>query len=239
MHKTGIFILPHQGLGDHILCAGIYREYASRYFHCVVPVMTSYHEEVKEMLKDVANIQVVSYGSELRAMAHRDLLRKCGYDMLNLGSYGPNWFDDKNRRLDANYYYQAGLSLESRWNSFRYVRNKEREDELFKIFGCEMGEYIFVHDDASRNFNIDESRLPSGFRIIRPDLKLAKRFRFFDYLKIIENASEIHCMESSFGALIESLEIPLPKFAHRYARPEAKADRRHEFTYKSNWEVLL
>ena len=63
------------------------------------------------------------------------------------------------------------------------------------------------------------------------------KFSFFDYLKIIENASEIHCIESSFAALIESLEYSIPKYAHRYARPEAKNDFRHEFTYRSNWHV--
>ena len=191
------------------------------------------------MLKDVSNIQIVSYGSELMLLAHRNLLQKCGYDVLNLGSYGSNWLNDKNRRFDGNYYDQAGLSLECRWNSFRYVRNMEREEELFKILGCEVGKYIFVHDDVSRSFKIDENKLPSGLRIIRPDPKLAKKYRIFDYLKVIENASEIHCIESSFGAMIESLEIPLPKFAHRYARPEAIADRRLEFTYRTKWKVLL
>jgi hypothetical protein len=239
MDKKGIYILPHPGLGDHILCAGIYREYSSKYFHCVVPVVTRYREEVRAMLKDVSNIQVISYGSELQLLAHRDFLRKCGYDVLNLGSYGSDWFNDETRRLDANYYDQAGLSLDCRWNSFRYVRNKAREHELFNMLQCDGGEYIFVHDDARRNFNIDQSKLPTGVRIVRPDLKFANSYRIFDYLKIIENATEIHCIESSFCALIESLEIPLPKFAHRYARPEAKADRRLEFTYRSEWEVLL
>jgi hypothetical protein len=56
---------------------------------------------------------------------------------------------------------------------------------------------------------------------------------------IIENSFEIHCIESSFSAFIEMLDLSIPKFAHRYARPEAKNDFCHEYTYKSAWQIVL
>jgi hypothetical protein len=240
--KKGIYILGHQGIGDHILCSGIYREYAKRYKHCVIPVYGEKVSILRDLLKDVENMQLIFFKSELWEMkmqVHRNLLRFFGYDSLNLGHHGKNFFRDPDKRLDENYYLQAGIPLEARWNSFNYVRNIEKEIELYNLMGCADQEYIFVHDDISRNFCIDESRLPKGIKIIRPDMRLAKKFSFFDYIYIIENAYQIHVMESSFGALIESLVLDVPKFAHRYARPEAKSDFRHEFTYKSNWKVLL
>ena len=240
--KTGIYILGHQGIGDHILCSGIYRYYAKRFKHCVIPVFGEKTAILRDLLKDVNNIQLIRFNSELWQMkmeAHRDLLRIFGYESLNLGYNGKDFFEDPDKRLDENYYAQANLPLENRWNSFKYVRNVEKEIELYNLLGCSKQPYIFVHDDSSRKFNVDETRLPSGFKIIRPDLSLAGNFSFFDYIHIIENAYQIHVMESSFGALIESLDIDVPKFAHRYARPEAKNDYRHEFTYRTNWTVLL
>ena len=236
-----IFIMCHQGLGDHILCAGIYREYAKIYGLCVIPVTQKNYKTVCEMLKDVPNIKLIKYRSEiwnLRMLAHRSFLSKLGFKVLNLGTYGSKFFEDLSKKLDANYYDQAKLPLGIRWSSFYVERNLVREEELFNLLGCENEKYIFVHDDPSRGFILRQELIPSEYKIIKPDLKLIEKYSFFDYLKIIENASEIHCIESSFVALIESFEIQVPKFAHRYARPEAKNDPRHEFTYRSDWTIV-
>jgi hypothetical protein len=204
-------------------------------------VIQKNYNVVRDLLKDVVNIKVIPYHSELwnvKMLSHRNLLQKYKFEILNLGSYGDNFFSDPKKKLDANYYDQAKLPLAIRWSSFYFERNLVREQELFELLGCDEGKYIFVHEDPSRDFLLRPELLPSEYRIIRPDLKRIKKFSFFDYLKIIENASEIHCIESSFVALIESLEIPVPKFAHRYARPEAKNDPRHEFSFKSDWTIV-
>jgi len=243
MNNTGAFITTHQGLGDHIVCSGIYREYALRYKHCVVPVIKKYYKEISNLLSDVKNIQIISYSPELlfavQARGHGEILRRVGYKLINLGIYGDDYFSNMKTRFDVTFYNQAGLSIDSRWDAFKYFRNHDKEAELFLKFGCQDNKYIFVHDDLLRNYVIDRSKLPKGFKIVQPDLSLSKKFSFFDYLKIIENASEIHCIESSFCALIESLEIDVPKFAHRYARPEAKSSVFYEFTYRSDWTVLI
>jgi hypothetical protein len=68
----------------------------------------------------------------------------------------------------------------------------------------------------------------------------SREFSLFDYRKILQNASEVHVIESSFAAYIDTLpESNSRKFAHRYPRPEAKTDYRHEFSYKNTWEILL
>ena len=240
MVGKGIYIVAHQGLGDHILCSGLYREYSVNYLKCIVPVIDSYFETVSKMLQDVPNLQVVPYTTEFWAMkmeAHANLLRSFGYDVLKLGHFGSGFFLDPQKRLDANFYDQAGLNLNHRWDSWNLSRDKNAEERLFKKLIDGNEPYIFLHDDESRNFGINQELLPEGIRIIRPDKKLAKEFSFFDYLKIIENAQELHCIESSFAALIESMQFDKPKFAHRYARPEAKSDFRHEFTYRSKWHI--
>ena len=238
MFADSIFILGHPGLGDHILCSGIYRSYATNYRLCLISALRSNHKSVAELVKDVENIRVVPYESEMWMIAQRNLLRKAGFNTLSLGLFGTNWLSDELARFDENYYRQAGLSFNSRWDSFKYVRNSEKEDLLFEILGCAGDDYIFVHDDPSRSFQIDTKKLPSDLRVIRPTLDLANKFSFFDYTKIIEKAIQIHCIESSFCAYIESLDLQKPKYAHRYARPEAKSNSKLEFTYRSNWEVL-
>jgi hypothetical protein len=236
----GVYILCHQGLGDHILCNGIYREYAQRYKKCVIPVVDKYYRVVKRMVSDVENIQVVRFNHQFwtfKMEAHANLLNSFGYDTLSLGVFGPEFFLDKSKRLDANFYHQAALPLNTRWESFGVKRDLIAEDKLFKLLIGNSKEYVFLHDDKKRKFIVDSELLPRDMLIVEPDEKLKNKFSFFDYLKIIENAKEIHCIESSFAALIESLEFNIPKYAHRYARPEAKNDFRHEFTYRSKWHV--
>jgi hypothetical protein len=240
MKTRGMFILCHQGLGDHILCNGIYRDYAREFKRCVIPVTDKYYITVSRMLSDVKNIQIVKFKNpfwSFKMEAHANLLNSFGYDTLRLGVFGVDFFQDSSKRLDDNYYSQAGLLINKRWDSFKLVRNNEAEDTLFRLLVGDRKEYIFLHEDEKRNYLIDHDLLPKNAIIVKPIEGLNKKFSFFDYLKIIENAKEIHCIESSFAALIESLEYSIPKYAHRYARPEAKNDLRHEFTYRSNWHV--
>ncbi len=240
MNHRGVYILCHQGLGDHILCNGIYREYAQRYTECVIPVLEKNYGTVNRMLLDVKNIQIVIFNDEFSAFkmeAHSNMLKIFGYHTLNLGNFGSEYLVDNSKRFDVNFYHQAKLPFNLRWDSFQVKRNLTSEENLFNLLVGANKDYIFLHDDKVREFIIDRNLLPKNLFIVEPDEKLKDIFSFFDYLKIIENAREIHCIESSFAALIESLEYNIPKYAHRYARPEAKNDPRYEFTYRSKWYV--
>ena len=94
-----------------------------------------------------------------------------------------------------------------------------------------------MHEDASRDFTIDRNLIGTDLPIVTPDSESS--FLLTNYAAVIENATEVHCIESSFSALVESLNPQGKKFAHRYARPEAKNDYRYEYTYKSEWSVFL
>ena len=62
--------------------------------------------------------------------------------------------------------------------------------------------YIFIHDDAKRGFTIPDSLIDPKFNIIRNDPKNS----IFDYGLILENASQIHLMESSIRCMLETLK---------------------------------
>jgi hypothetical protein len=243
--KQNVYILCHQGLGDHLLCIGIYREYAKRYQSVLIPSTLNYFDTLKVALSDLKNVFVVPFDNPILdsrlplAMESQALiLEHLGFDVLRLGTFGENFFLDLDKRLDENYYDQANLHLNHRWDSFYVARDESKEIELKNLLVADGSKYIFVHDDKSRNFEIREEYFPNGYKVVRPNHALSKCYSFFDYLTLIEQAEEIHCIESSFAALIEGLQIPGIKFAHRYARPEALNDYRHEFTYRTKWEII-
>lgn len=241
VNKSDTYITTHLGLGDHILCNGLYRSIAKQSRRCFIPVRESNLQSLNDMLYDVINIELVSYPASFEKQlieSHVNYLTEQGVNILNLGYFGKNFMDFRRLRFDENFYDQANVPFRERWDGFYYPRNLAREDELFSNLGCNEGPYIFLHEDVSRNFTINRKYIDPTIRIIEPNPRV-EASNFFNYRKVFENAQEIHVIESSFCAFIESLNLPLKKFAHRYARPEASGDYCHEFTYKSDWTVYL
>ena len=234
-----LFIAGHQGLGDHILCNGLYRELAKKHKLCVLAVKIVNFRSLKRMLGDQRNILIIPIPDKKVSFFLEKLqqfFNLFGFKCLKLGYKGENFLRG-DIRFDENFYLQAKVDFIKRWESFSYFRNQELEMKLFKELECDREPYIFVHEDLRRGFLIDKKLIKSNIRIITP-LPKTKKLNFFDYRFILESASEVHCIESSFCAFVESLQIPVKKFAHMYARPEASNDFCHEFTYKSNWTIF-
>jgi hypothetical protein len=241
MENNGVVIAGHQGLGDHMICIGLYREQAKLFKKCVLPINSRHFKAIKNMLNDVTNIQVVKQGSPSRALqieTQAKFLNILGYKLVLLGKYLPNYFDNTGIRFDEKFYKQANVDFDFRWKSFKFSRDLNKEDELYnKLVGSEK-KYIFVHDDEERGLKINFNLLPRDFAIIRPKPSLSRQFDISNYTKIIERAQEIHCIESSFAAFIEGQNLDITKFAHRYAREETKISMHYEFTYRSEWNII-
>ena len=232
-------VIPHQGLGDHILCNGLYRYLAAQDGRIIIPVKSKNFHAVSLMLSDLSNITLIRISNKYEKLAVKILAfigKNSGANLVLLGNYGRSFFLE-GIRFDRNFYLQAKVPFETRWDGFFVPFDSKLEENLFIELGCSKGPYIFLHEDASRGFVINRTNISSGIRIIEP-LKEGAGYSLFDYRKVLANAVEIHVIESSFAALVESLSLKNLKFAHRYARPEASKDFRSEFTYRSKWEIL-
>lgn len=235
-----VLVTPHQGLGDHILCNGLYRVFSARNKKVFITVISKYYAELSNMLSDCENVTLIripNYKSWKTTRILQLLARIIGISVVGLGSYGSEFFP-KGVRFDNNFYNQAGVNFKERWESFHVPRNHKKERELLDFLGCEKSKYIFLHEDISRNFIINRNLLPQDLRIVVP-LSPNCNFNLVDYRLVLEQAVEIHVIESSFAAFIESITTNNPLIAHRYARPHALHDFRHEFTYTKNWKVII
>ncbi len=233
-----VIIASHQGLGDHILCNGLYRSLSSEFRTLTLPVKATNYISVKRMLSDVNNIKFIRVPDKFEFWFMKSLLlysRVIRNHIVRLGNYGIDFFLD-GVRFDDNFYRQARVPFDHRWSKFSIPRDISREVNLFTRLGCNERPYIFLHEDKSRGFEIDRAKISAEFAIVEP-LASTGEFTVFDYRKVLENAVEIHVIESAFAAFIESLSLSSRKFAHRYARPEASNDFRSEFTYRSLWRI--
>jgi hypothetical protein len=238
---SSIFFVCHQGLGDHLICSSIYREYAQVHERVVVPVVTKYFSTIKQMLEDLPNIRLLTLYPNYVYRQQRLLLnfaKFLNFEVVRLGRFDAKYNALDYLKLDETFYHQAEIPLEKRWSNFNYTRVESKESYLLQHFrGKSLEPYIFLHEDKARGFVIDKSLIKSNFEIVQPDPDL--RYTIFDYRSLIEGASEVHCIESSFSILIDQLAVTDQQlFAHRYARPEAKSSYRHEVGYRRNWQIL-
>ena len=107
----------------------------------------------------------------------------------------------------VNFYKQFGLPYDYRFSKTFWKRNLKREKKLLKKLTGNKKKFIFVHDDINRGLKIDTSQLAKKFKIIRNN---NDNF-IFDYGLILENAKELHLIESSFRQLCETLMLKSKK----------------------------
>lgn len=235
-----VLVTPHQGLGDHILCNGLYRQISAKNKRVFISVKSAYYIELSNMLSDCKNITLIkipNYKSWKSTRILKLFARIIGVRVVGLGSYGADFFP-KGVRFDNNFYNQAEVEFKERWESFHVPRNYQKEEAIYNLLGCKKGRYVFLHEDIDRNFIIDRNLLPQNIRVVSP-LPPNHGFNLVDYRLVIERAFEIHVIESSFAAFIESIPTNNTLIAHRYSRPHALNDFRHEFTYTKKWKIII
>ena len=107
---------------------------------------------------------------------------------------------------DMLFYKQMDIPYKIRHEGTFWKRNKLKENKLYNKL-IKSKKYAFIHDDPSRGFVIDDKVVSKGLSILRNSNKV----NILHYGKILENASEIHLMESSIRCMIESLKIKSKK----------------------------
>jgi hypothetical protein len=198
------YIYNHLGLGDHIICNGLYREIINTNDFYTLFVKHHNVETVSFMIKDLNNINIKSVNDDSEVISYlttnnisRESIILIGFCQIPLP--GAKDFDD-------SFYIQHNLPFEKRWSSFKCDRDLESEKNIFDKFNVKEGEYVFVHDDKSRGYEIDESYLINkDLPIIRPIIGLTKNS--FDYCYLMENSKESHFMDSSFRLIFDSLML--------------------------------
>lgn len=201
----------HLGLGDHILCNALVRHFAARHATLGLFVKRRYLESVRFMYRDNPGIRffAVRDDREVGDFLHHWPKAPCiriGFENLDISTLS----------FAESFYQQVGLDYARRWDGM-VQRDRAREEALYHRLVGQPGPYIFVHDDPGRGYVIDRDRLPADLPVVRPQPGLTDII--FDYALVLERATEIHCMDSSFRHVVDTLELSGPRlFLHLYAK---------------------
>lgn len=190
-----MIIHHHLGLGDHFVCNGLVNFIAK---HSMEPIdlICKYHNmpTVDYLYSENLRVNVVPLsmfftGSEIDSVNYYGM--QTNQKILRIGFQHT---DHKN--WDKSFYKQLGIDFLERYRFFKLPRRKP--DNMVPIPN---DKFIFVHNESSdQKFDLNIiSHLP---RIIA---KKEDTNNLLCYLDLIENADEIHCINSSLFHLIDSL----------------------------------
>lgn len=204
-----ITILHHLGLGDQIMLNGMVRYLAEKETVCIF-VQKHQIDSTEFMYKDIKDRVLIrpvntTNAQEMWTQVDGSILPLATYKLpTNVWNYimeGPpsdmvNWAH--------SVYIQACVPPKYMYSKFKIIRDRSREIKY------DSDDYIFVHDDHTRDMIISVDHTD----VFRPDI--SKTTNIFDYLTVIENAKEVHCMDSSFSWMIELMGIgsPTKNFLH-------------------------
>lgn len=234
MINRQLCIHHHLGLGDHFDCHGMVRYMLKNFDFEKVYVFSksNYFNMIEYMYKDEDNIEVVKIDKDLNEyeQVNSFLKDKPSLHFLRVGfdkyPAGREVLDNKN--CWEYFYEQVQIPHSIRTDYFYVERDKDAENELFKELNPENKPYIFVHDDPDRGYEIDMTKLTNDYHVIRNN----NTKNIFHFIKVLEDAQEIHCMESSFKSLIDFYAKTADLYYHDF--------RGHPLGEKTNrdWTVV-
>lgn len=225
---NSIYIYHHLGLGDHIIANGLVRTIADNYDRVFLFCKPHNFKNVSFMYRDLSKLKIITM-DYMGVREFMSLNPSNNYLIVGHKRFF-ELFGTTNLKIDEIFYQMANVPIENKWSRFFVNRDIEREKSVYGELGLKEGDrYIFLHDAETRKI----TKQIQDMKIITPNI----HFSLFDLLYTIENAEEIHCINSSFYCLIDSIGIKKDKmFLHKYAIP-GHSDRELG-KYGSNWIII-
>lgn len=234
--KTKAYIYTHLGLGDHFWMNGAVRLLATCYDEVMVVCKRKYQDAVKAMYSDDCSItfHVIEDDNDLFPFSIKKYhLIDQGFDVYSCGYHkeGPAIYD-----FPLSFYDDMKMPRGVR-TSYFYVPTLPESAELC----AQMKNYILIHQQSSQKsidifskmekenpntliLDINENHYPVGhaYHLIAETV-VNKNMLY--YKGLIENAKQIHCIESSFYCFCSHLDLSKVELKLCYLPCDNSAER--------------
>ena len=199
------------GLGDHIICNGLVRHFAEIHKSIKLFCHPHYKENVEYMYRDDKNITLIPI-EESKIPLFLDNFKveyiKTGFEKLKS-------YEKSGMTFDEAFYDIADLNFKIRFDKFYIQRDEELEQKALVSMNPSGEDYIYVHDAPERGFKIDATKYRQDLKVLTNNYD----YNLFNLRKILENATEIHSMQTGMLDFCNSIVLEKPKiFVHRYVR---------------------
>jgi hypothetical protein len=228
--KKDIYIHHHLGMGDHIICNGMIREICKDYDNVNLFVKRNNLINVSFMYRDSNKINLIPIHDDFDIYENYK-----NYEILQIGfSNLGRLMGHFNIGWDEAFYKQLDIDFTKRWDSFYVMKDLDSENKLYEKLNPNNDKFCIIHSNGSDGvdrINYDEVN-PNLLKII---INPSYTNNIFDYYKLINEAEQIHCVDSSFLHLSDSIPTRGELFYHNL-----KYTRNANETHKQikNWKLV-
>lgn len=202
-------ILHHLGLGDHIVCNGLIRNYLKNKEKHLLVVKNRNIESVKFMFSDLNNLNYLQVDDNVNV--RQFINNTFSTDIIKIGFQENERLTNLGYTWDEAFYLQLNVDFNKRWDDFYIPRKINEEKRLFNKL-VKKGPYVLIHNSGSDQIDrIDYTKVDPTLNKVF----VVKSHTIFDYCTIIEQAAEIHCIDSAFKHLVDSLDTKAKLFYHK------------------------
>ncbi|WP_143735791.1 hypothetical protein [Polynucleobacter asymbioticus] len=226
--KENVVLLEaHFGLGDNLICLGLIRNLAEknpdiRYHLACLP---QYFHSIAWMFQGSKNLfpTVVTSGREARQLAR----------FLNATYQTVGIHNIDIKRFDESFYDEYKIPFEYRWSKSAVPAGPQSED-LYRKLNPENQQYILVcRTESGNNTYPLKVENPSSLKIIEI---YPATSNIYDWTKLVEDAAEIHSIDTSFLHFVENVLHGKPdkRLYYHLAKKKLKSD----FSRKLPWALV-
>jgi len=243
-NKT-IFIIPHLEIGDNIIINGMIRYYLTDY-RVVLVCKDMFKKQIEYMYEDILknNLnKLFIYNIRGGTMENKNIYNELPIDdnikiymksnnieliVFNLYKVYYSMIPIYNENYPSLFYTQLNLDKTIQYTKFKIPRNYDKEDILYqKLINIVGKNYIIVWEDIKRKLIINKKYITKkipifklGFNSINEieELNNLRDDNIFNYIKILNNAIQIHTIDSSLLILIDILQIKGDIYNHIYVK---------------------
>jgi hypothetical protein len=214
-----LFFSGPMSLGDSFVCTGIVHYYGDRSDELHLPVLPKFYKTLSTLYQDHTHIKVIPLDpydlGENQYVSDNKLSRIHRADLINTNINGV----EITAMWDIQVYANYELPYSLRYSNFRLPKFIHGSRELFQNLS-KNEPYILFHrfsNDFPKGAPIDITafRQVNGFSDIKIiEITESITDNMMEYVELIKNAEEIHCIPSSFHCLVDGIETPAKLFFH-------------------------
>ena len=197
-----IILYHHLGLGDHFICNGLVNKLSEKYDKIYIPCKQHYFESVYCLYSENFKVEVFPILNE-----PYDVYKYSNDNNLNVMLVG--FLDFCANTFEQSFYKSVDLDYSVRYNHFKLPKHIENSKSLYDKL-VKTIPYCVIHENSSdKDFTLD---INSDLEKIY--IKFGQTSNILDYIEILKNAEEIHCVGSSIYALVDSIDVKAKLYYH-------------------------
>lgn len=226
---NNLYLCTHYGFGDYVICYGFVKELAKKYDNIILfakPHRSNLDiDNIKRLYSSINNVQITTDDPA----SHNDVMY-VGWD-----KFYEALRKDTSTHFQKFFYNQVGVSLDLMWDNFYFERDLDKEKEIYydRLGLKDNEEYIFLHDDPTRNFTINRAYITSNIKIIH--LIELQDISILDTLYLVEKSKEVHMTTTGLVSFVDQMNITHNNLnLHKYVRPYAE----QQPILRLNWKII-